>query len=288
MHGYRPCKVCLPLNQLNDTPNYINEILSHLANNPFTKIKDFDLIRKGIEPNKVRRWFKKNHGITFHSYQRMLRINNAYKKLSNGEKVTNAAFDSGYDSLSGFFEAFKSLFGDTPSNHKDTKVINITRFTTPIGPMFACATDEGICLLEFTDRRMLEFELKEIRRLLKAKIIYGDNLHFKKLHLQLKEYFEGTRQQFDLPLVTPGTDFQIKAWNSLKEIPYGTTTSYKRQAAAINNPKAVRAVAKANGFNRISIIIPCHRVIGEDGNLTGYGGGLRRKKWLLDFEKKYS
>jgi len=89
-------------------------------------------------------------------------------------------------------------------------------------------------------------------------------------------------------LHTPGTDFQKSVWKILQEIPYGETRSYKQQAIALGNPKAIRAVASANGHNRISIIIPCHRVIGSDGSLTGYGGGLHRKKWLLDFEKANS
>jgi AraC family transcriptional regulator of adaptative response/methylated-DNA-[protein]-cysteine methyltransferase len=152
--------------------------------------------------------------------------------------------------------------------------------------MFACATKEGICLVEFTDRRMLEFEFKEISIRFKAKTIYGENKHFETLKTQIDEYFSGKRKTFDLPLIYPGTEFQKQVWEHLKEIPYGETHSYKKQAIGINNPKAVRAVAKANGFNRICIIIPCHRVIGEDGSLTGYGGGLWRKKWLLDFEKK--
>jgi len=86
-------------------------------------------------------------------------------------------------------------------------------------------------------------------------------------------------------LVTPGTDFQNSAWQRLLDIPYGETRSYKEQAVSVGNPKGVRAVASANGANRISIVVPCHRVIGSDGSLTGYGGGIWRKKWLLDFEK---
>jgi AraC family transcriptional regulator of adaptative response/methylated-DNA-[protein]-cysteine methyltransferase len=284
-NGYRPCKICTPLNNLSDTPAYINQIIQEITKNPFQKIKDFDLRTKGIEPNKIRRWFKKNHGITFHSFQRMMRINTAFKRLTEGEKITHVAFDSGYESLSGFSDAYKTIFGKPPGDSRETRIINIQKISTPLGPMFACAVKEGICLLEFTDRRMLEFEFKSITRLLKARIIYGDNSHFKILEGQLAEYFQGKRKQFDLPLVTPGTDFQIKVWKLLQKISYGETCSYEHQAIKMKNPKAVRAVAKANGFNRISILIPCHRVIGKNGDLTGYGGGLWRKKWLLDFEK---
>ena len=286
LHGYRPCKVCHPLEQLGSTPDYIKTLLDKLQNNPDEKIKDYDLVKMDIEPNKVRRWFKANHGITFQGYQRMLRINGAFHQLVNGDKVINSAFDSGYNSLSGFTSAFKNMIGDSPSNTTDTNIINIIRFTTPLGPMIACATSKGICLLEFTERRMLENEFKDLKKRLKAEIIYGDNPHFETLQAQIKEYFEGKRKEFDLPLDTPGTEFQNTVWKQLQTIPYGETRSYKRQAIAVNNPKAVRAVAKANGMNRIAIIIPCHRVIGEDGKLVGYAGGLWRKQWLLDFEKE--
>ncbi|MEO6728345.1 MAG: trifunctional transcriptional activator/DNA repair protein Ada/methylated-DNA--[protein]-cysteine S-methyltransferase [Candidatus Dojkabacteria bacterium] len=283
--GYRPCKVCKPLDLKHKTPDYIKTILNEISENPSIKIKDYDLVKKGIEPNKVRRWFKSNHGITFQGYQRMIRINNAYTKLAKGAKIINAAFDSGFDSLSGFNDAFKSVLDDVPSNSKYTNVINISRFSTPLGPMFACATEDGICLLEFTERRMLEREFKDLSKRLKAKIIYGNNKYLDLVEKEVNEYFEGKRKTFDIPLVSPGSDFQNSVWNQLKAIPYGLTRSYKEQAIAINNPKAVRAVATSNGMNRIAIIIPCHRVVGSDGSLTGYAGGIWRKEWLLNFEK---
>jgi len=154
--------------------------------------------------------------------------------------------------------------------------------------MFACGTEEGICLLEFTDRKMLETEFKTLARQLNAQILQGDNLHFSELKVQLKEYFEGKRKQFSIQLHTPGTVFQNEVWKGLQDIPYGNTRSYLQQATYLNKPGAVRAVANANGMNRISILIPCHRIIGTDGSLTGYGGGVWRKKWLLDMEKENS
>lgn len=288
LRGYRPCKVCNPLEKIGETPDYINHILNELNINPSVKFKDWDLVQRGIEPSKLRRWFLKNHGITFHAYQRMFRINSAFKKIQNGEPVTSVAFDSGYESLSGFTDSFKSIFGVSPSNSKDKHLINITRIETPLGTMYACAVDQGICLLEFTDRKMLETELKSLARRLNANIIQGANPHFDVLKQQLAEYFEGQRKAFTVPLYSQGSDFQLSVWDSLQTIPYGSTVSYKQQAASMNKPEAVRAVANANGMNRISILIPCHRVIGVDGNLTGYGGGLWRKKWLLDMEKSHS
>ncbi len=284
--GYRPCKVCYPLEKLGETPAPIKKILREIGSNPLTKISDEEIRARGIEPNAMRRWFKKNYGATFQSYQRMLRMNLALKKLNEGENVSSVAFDAGYSSLSGFTDSFKAIVGVSPSQSKTTNLIHSIRLETPLGPMIACATEKGICLLEFSDRRMLATQLKTLMRSFDAKIIHGANKHIEMLQQQLEEYFEGKRKKFTLPLLTPGTDFQQSVWKELQNISYGTTRSYKQQALALDKGEAVRAVANANGMNRISIVIPCHRVIGEDGHLTGYGGGLWRKKWLLDLEKK--
>jgi len=285
-NGFRPCKICRPMEKHDETPEYIQTIIAQLHQDPYLRIKDSDLKIRGIEPSHIRRWFKKHHNITFHGYQRMLRINNAFSRIKHGESVTNSALDSGFESLSGFNESYRTIFGASPSNSSDKSVINIVRFTTLIGPMFACASAKGICLLEYTDRRMLETEFKDLRKRLNAVILPGKNAHLEQVQIEIQEYFAGKRKQFDVSLDTPGTEFQNSVWELLQTIPYGQSRSYKQQAIALGKPKAIRAVASANGHNRVSIIIPCHRVIGSDGSLTGYGGGLHRKKWLLDFEKK--
>lgn len=154
--------------------------------------------------------------------------------------------------------------------------------------MMACATDKGICLLEFTDRKMLETELKNIAKRQNAILIQGDNPFFEILEIQLKEYFAQKRTEFSVPLHLIGTDFQQKVWQILQQIPYGKTYSYGQQAKILGNPKAVRAVANANGMNSIAILVPCHRVIGANGELTGYGGGLWRKQYLLELENPLS
>lgn len=285
-NGFRPCKVCRPLENSEEMPVFIADILKKLEQEPFKKIKDYELKQSGIDPAQIRRWFKKHHNLTFHAYQRMLRINNAFNKISEGESITGAAYDTGYESLSGFNEGFISIFGKSPGRSKDKTIINIVRFSTPLGPMFGCATTKGICLLEFTDRRMLETEFKQLTKLLDGVILPGNNPHLEQLQVELSEYFERKRQVFSISLDAPGSAFQQEVWNALKEIPYGKTCSYKEQALKMGKLKAIRAIASANGCNRISIIIPCHRVIGENGDLTGYGGGLARKKWLLDLERE--
>jgi AraC family transcriptional regulator, regulatory protein of adaptative response / methylated-DNA-[protein]-cysteine methyltransferase len=167
-------------------------------------------------------------------------------------------------------------------------MIKTTTIETPLGEMQAAAIKEGICLLEFSDSKRSCSELEDLAMMFKTFVERGSNKHLRTLKKQLKEYFKGNRKEFSVSLVTPGTDFQVTVWNNLLKIPYGTSVSYLQQAKQINNPGAVRAAANANGSNRIAIIIPCHRVIGSDGNLTGYGGGIERKRWLLDHEKKYS
>ena len=284
LKGYRPCKVCKPLEKLNETPKYIQKIITELAENPSLKFKDYDLVKRGIEPATMRRWFLKNHGITFQAYQRMFRINSAFKKIQQGETVTETALESGYESLSGFTESFKNVFGVSPNNSKNQKVIDLKRIDTPLGTMYAAATDEGICMLEFTDRKMLETELKHLSKSLNANIIQGENSHFKILEEQLTEYFEGKRKEFSVPLHFVGSDFQKSVWEILMKIPYGETWSYAKQSEILGDSKKVRAVANANGMNKISILVPCHRVIGSDGNLTGYGGGIWRKQKLLELE----
>ncbi|MBT3983100.1 MAG: methylated-DNA--[protein]-cysteine S-methyltransferase [Bacteriovoracaceae bacterium] len=284
-YGYRPCKICKPMENESETPGYIKELIKELHRNPYQKIKDWNLKKRNLEPSHVRRWFKKHHNMTFHAYQRLIRINSAYTKIQEGDSITLTAFDSGYESLSGFNDGYKNIFGSSPQKNPGKTIIYIDRFSTKLGAMYACSTDKGICLLEFTDRKMLETEFKNICSRFDAVIIPGTNKHIKLVKKELKHYLEGKLKKFTVPLDTAGTDFQKSVWKILKSIPYGKTCSYLEQAKKMNNPKAVRAVANANGMNSIAIIIPCHRVIGSDGSLTGYGGGLPRKKWLLELEQ---
>lgn len=157
---------------------------------------------------------------------------------------------------------------------------------TPIGRMIAFANHEGICLLEFIERKDLDKQTKNLQDALKSEIVKGKNEHLEKLDKQLSEYFSGKRKRFELPLIYTGTDFQKKVWKALLEISFGETTTYLALSNKIGDPKAIRAVAGANGANKMAILVPCHRVIGSDGSLTGYAGGLWRKQWLLDHESK--
>jgi AraC family transcriptional regulator of adaptative response/methylated-DNA-[protein]-cysteine methyltransferase len=282
--GYRPCKLCNPMGYRGEIPDWLQPLLDEVNAGPGIRLRDSDLRDRGLDPNRVRRWFKANHGMTFQAYLRALRVGQAFGRIKYGDKVIEAAFDSGYESLSGFADSFKKSAGFSPGKSADRQLVTVTRILTPLGPMLAGATEDGICLLEFTDRRMLETQIARLRRILKAEFVPGLSPHFKDLNRQIKEYFEGRRKEFDLPLVLKGTAFQEKVWRALLKIPYGKTRSYQKQAEMVGKPEAVRAVARANGDNRIAIVIPCHRVVGKDGRLRGYGGGLWRKRYLLDLE----
>lgn len=284
-NGYRACKVCKPLENPEQTPDYINNILLELTNNPEIKITDQILHSRGINPATVRRWFQKNHNITFHAFQRTHRLNTAFKKLNNGYNVTETALESGFESLSGFSESFKNAFGVSASSSSHQNIIDLKRIETPLGPMLAAANRKGICLLEFGDRKTLENTLLTLAKVHHAVITWGENPHFKLLQNELDLYFQRKLKQFTVPLSLHGTDFQKLVWSALQQIPYGETWSYRKQAEFLGDAKKVRAVANANGLNKIAIIVPCHRVIGTNGTLTGYAGGIWRKQKLLELEK---
>ncbi|MFO7446647.1 MAG: methylated-DNA--[protein]-cysteine S-methyltransferase [Ignavibacteriaceae bacterium] len=284
--GYRPCKKCHPMQPSGAVPGFISTLLKEVESNPVKKWKDYELKNRGLEPAQIRRWFLKNHGITFHAYIRALRLGQAIGNIKQGDNITQTAFETGYDSLSGFRDAFKKIIGTTPGNGRELQIVYLNRILTPLGPILAGATNNAVCLLEFTDRKMLETQFKRLVKYMHCTLVPGSNSILDKLTEELSLYFEGKLKNFTVPVTFPGTEFQQKVWDVLRTLPYGETRSYEQQAELIGNPAAVRAVAKANGDNRISIVIPCHRVVGKNGELCGYGGGLWRKKYLLELEKK--
>ncbi|WP_420576152.1 bifunctional transcriptional activator/DNA repair enzyme AdaA [Ekhidna sp.] len=281
-NGYRACKVCRPMKQYEESPEWLVPLLKKVEDKPEKKWRDYELTEMGFSPSRVRRYFKKTHGITFQAYLRMNRINGAFLKIKEGQTVTQSAYEQGYDSLSGFSETFKNLAGFSPG--KEGNMVTINRIPTPLGPMMVGVTDEGLCLLEFTNRKMLETQIDVLKKRMRCELVTGKHPMIDKVTNQLNEYFSGSRKDFDIPLVVSGTEFQQRVWSALLKIPYSITRSYKQQADIVGDVKAVRAVARANGENRIAIIIPCHRIIGSDGSIVGYGGGVHRKQWLLKHE----
>ncbi len=237
--------------------------------------------RVGYAPHHFQRMFKRDLGVSPAEYARALRKRRAGTALKANERVTDAVYDAGYQSPSGFYNDAKERLGMTPSAWRDGgrgETIRWTRFDSPLGQMLIAATAKGICRLTFDDSDV------SLKRLFpNAKVIRDDGA--------LKQLVEGALAAIEQPLAAPelpidvaGTAFQEAVWRELKKIPPGETRSYADIAAAIGSPKAVRAVGSANGDNHVCVLIPCHRVIRSDGSLGGYGGGIERKKKLLAAE----
>jgi AraC family transcriptional regulator of adaptative response/methylated-DNA-[protein]-cysteine methyltransferase len=165
-------------------------------------------------------------------------------------------------------------------------VLKASYLDSPLGRMLAIADDKALYLLEFVERRGLEWEIERLRLRTKSAIMSGSNNSIISIKTELKFYFNGALQSFTTPIHLMGSPFQKLVWGELMRIPYGQTRSYADQALAIGKPSAYRAVANANGANHLAIIIPCHRIINTNGELGGYGGGIARKKWLINHEKK--
>ncbi len=284
--GYRPCRRCKPLQPRGQTPPWIEHLLEAIEQDPVRKWTDSDLVERSLDPGRVRRWFKKHHGLTFQAYQRARRLGLALGRIRLGEDQVRVAYDHGFESLSGFRDAFDRILGDTPGRSRSKNAALMARLLTPLGPMAAAATEKGVCLLEFADRSRLETQIQRLKTHLGCAVVPGRNGHLAQLEKELKLYFQGDLRDFSVPLVIAGSDFRRAAWEFLRRIPYGETRSYADQARTIGRPRAQRAVGRANGDNRLAILIPCHRVIRGDGSISGYGGGVWRKRFLLELERK--
>jgi AraC family transcriptional regulator, regulatory protein of adaptative response / methylated-DNA-[protein]-cysteine methyltransferase len=283
--GYRPCLRCRPLEAPGAAPDWLQPLLDEVLADPAAAWSDAALRRRGIAAERARRWFKAHHGMTFQGYVRALRLGRALGRIRHGEPVTAAAFDQGYESLSGFHEAFRNLLGVPPTRARELPTVTVNRLATPLGPLVACVSDAGVHLLEFADRRMLATQLRRMQRATPGHLLPGTHPHLDALAAQLDAYFAGDLETFDVPLAAPGSPFQEAVWREIAAIPHGETLSYGEIARRIGRPGAVRAVGRATGDNRLAILVPCHRVVGGDGRLTGYGGGLWRKRRLLELER---
>lgn len=286
LRGFRPCMRCRPLDPPNSAPRWARRLLDMLIGEPMRNLTNDDIRAVGVHPSTASRFFKQQLGATLQGLSRAQRVGRALKALRDGESVSRSVGDGGFDSESGLRKAVEELFGTTPSDAARRGLAPLVArwIGTPLGSMLAIACDDGLALLEFVDRRMLATNIVRVRTRLGQPIVAGDHAVIRQVEQELGEYFDGKRTSFETPLVTCGTPFQERVWNSLRTIEYGDTRSYAQVATAIRHRAAVRAVAAANGDNRIAILIPCHRVIGSNGQLTGYGGGLWRKQRLLELE----
>ena len=285
--SYRSCMRCRPLSHPNQVSDIVRILVEAVKANPEKRWKDKDFQELSVNVSTARRQFKKRFGMTFVAYARAKRIGAAMKEIREGGAVIDAQLNAGYESSSGFRDAFSKLIGGAPTNfNQHLNVLKATWLDTILGPMLSISDDEALYLLEFVDRRGLERELEQLKLKTKSIIIPGGSDVIDSIESELKYYFEGKLKEFKTPLHVLGSPFQRMAWEALKKIPYGETRSYAEQAISIGEPSAVRAVANANGANQLAIIIPCHRIINSNGELGGYGGGVARKQWLVDMEKQ--
>lgn len=286
--GFRPCLRCKPMDPNQRPPELIERLRAEVERAPGGRLTDKELAALSIDPSTARRQFKRHYGMTFQAYHRARRMGLALREVRRGSRVEEARSSSGYESESGFRDAFARIFGETPTSVKAKGALLAERIETPLGSMLAIADDEGLRLLEFVDRRALERELTILRQRLRTNVVPGEHRHLDAVRAELADYFAGKNLEFDLPLAPVGSPFQLRTWNLLRKIPVSETRSYSWMAKHLGDVEMRRAVGRANGENMMCIIIPCHRVIRADGTLCGYGGGLWRKKWLLDHERKFS
>lgn len=255
--------------------------------NPEKRWKSADFSALSVDESTARRQFKKRFGMTFVEYARARRMGIAMKQIRGGNTIIDTQLNLGYESSSGFRDAFTKIMGAAPSQkNQHLLLLKATWLDTPLGPMLAIADDNALYLLEFVDRRGLEREVERLRVRTKAAIVPGVTAPITAIEKELKAYFTGKLKKFSTPLALLGSPFQQRVWHALCEIPYGETRSYKQQAHLLGQPTASRAVANANGANQLAIIIPCHRIITSSGDLGGYGGGLARKQWLIEWEAR--
>jgi AraC family transcriptional regulator, regulatory protein of adaptative response / methylated-DNA-[protein]-cysteine methyltransferase len=285
--GFRPCRRCRPLESDGRPPGWVVELLEAIEADPAAPLDDAALRLRGLEPARVRRHFQKEYGMTFHAYRRARRLGSALELIRQGQRPEDAGWEAGFESASGFREAFARIFGAAPASSTAIEPVRISWLESPVGPLLLGASDSGVALLEFTDRRALESQLEILRRRLGQALVPGSNPLIERARKELAEYFEGKRRRFEVPIHAPGTPFEERVWSELSRIPYGETRSYQQIAAAVGRPAGYQAVGQANGRNRVAILIPCHRVVNKSGELGGYGGGLWRKRFLLELERHH-
>ena len=284
--GFRPCRRCRPLAPLGSEDPTVRTLLAELERDPGRRWTENLIASCGHDPSTVRRAFKRQFGITFLELARTRRLREGFAALAGGEKVIAAQHEAGFDSSSAFRAAFARLLGCAPGDLKPGRRLCASWIATPLGDMVAVATATHLHLLEFVDRRALPSELRRLQMSLGQSIGLGTPEPILQAEAELAAYFAGRSARFQTPLHPSGSAFARHVWDALRQIPPGETRSYSEIARAIGRPEAIRAVARANGANQIALMIPCHRVIGADGALTGYGGGLWRKQRLIDIERR--
>lgn len=281
--GFRACKRCHPLE---DAPALVRKLRGLVERSQGRRIGEKQLVQLGIDPSTARRQFQRHLGQSFQAWQRAQRLGAGLASVRNGTRVIEAQLASGFESASGFRAAVERHFGEAPARAARVRVLRTRWVDSPLGTLLLAADEEGLRLCEFAVEQRLEREIAELREALGAVLVPGRTALLAAAEQQLTQYFAGERTRFELELAPVGTDFERRVWAELGRIPFGETRSYAQIAESIGRAGAQRAVGTANGRNRLAIVIPCHRVIRGDGELSGYGGGVARKRWLLEHEQR--
>lgn len=285
--GFRPCKRCHPLEPMATADPAIGALLAALDERPEYRWREADIERMGFDLSTIRRSFKRQFGMTFLEMARQRRLRDGFETIAGGGLVIEGQLGAGFESASAFRAAFAKLIGRAPGNWASDPLLFADWIATPLGDMIAVASKSELHLLEFLERKALRRELAQLDTFSRGRIGIGRTDPTAQIRGELEAFFSGTSADFQTPLAYHGSGFAREVWDALRQIPPGETRSYSALAAAIGRPSATRAVARANGANQIALVIPCHRVIGADGSLTGYGGGLWRKQKLLEIERQY-
>lgn len=267
-------------------PGVVQKLLQAIEENPEKQWKEIDFSAMSTNAKQASRLFKKRFGMAFVSYARARRMGIAMKQIKEKKSIIDTQLVTGYESGSGFRDAFSKIMGAAPMKAGNIHLLRADWLDTPLGPMLAVADEEFLYLLEFVDRRGLEREIEKLRKKMESAIVPGKTAPIYQIKKELSQYFGGRLSRFQTPIQMLGSAFQKEVWIELQKIPPGQTRSYSEVAKELKKPLAVRAVASANGANQLAIVIPCHRVINANGDPGGYGGGVVRKKWLLSHEKE--
>ena len=268
--GFRPCKRCRPTTPEASADPVVKPLIEALEKRPGYRWGEPDLVR-----------------MAFLEMARQRRLQEGFSTLAGGDKVIDAQLTAGFESPSAFREAFARILGQAPGAFSQKPLLFADWVASPLGPLIAVTDRTQLHLLEFLDRKAFPAEFRKLQAYARGEIGFGRTEVTDQIQAELDRFFAGRGAGFETKLALHGSPFTRDVWRALLTIPAGETRSYSEIAEAIGKPAAVRAVARANGANQLALIVPCHRVIGADGSLTGYGGGLWRKQRLIELERSY-
>ena len=288
--GFRPCRRCRPRETRASNPQaeLVRRVCAQIDSNLDVPLGLQALSAlAGTSPFHLQRTFKRLMGISPREYADARRLHRFKAHLREGKEVTDAIYEAGYGSSSRLYERASSQLGMTPATYRRGgrgMTIGYTIANCPLGRVLVAATERGVCMVSLGDADAV-LEAALLSEYPNAEI-HRDASEISRWLKAILSNLDGHERRLDLPLDVEATAFQRQVWQELRRIPYGRTRSYSEVARAIGRPRAVRAVARACATNPVSIVVPCHRVVREDGNLAGYRWGLNRKAALIETEKQ--